>query len=255
MLIDTHCHINFPDKFPDVAATIAEAKDAGVDRMLAVGCDPETSRAAVALADEYPEVFAIVGWHPTYTKDYSRHSLDEIGGMLAHPKVVALGEIGLDFHWDYATPEQQMVALIDQLDLAMTVHMPVVFHCREAYPQLLDVLESRARLPYLFHCFAGNSSDAMRALALGCLFGVDGPISYKNAKALRETVQAIPHDRLVIETDSPYMPPEPHRGKPNRPSYVKFVNDALAKTLGITSEECARVTTENAERFFRLKSA
>ena len=145
-----------------------------------------------------------------------------------------------------------MVALIEQLDLAVRTQKPVVFHCREAYPQLLDVLEARPIHPYLFHCYAGDSDDTVRALALGCLFGVDGPISYKNAAGLREIIRSIPSSRLVIETDSPYMPPEPYRGKPNKPAYVKFVNDALAKTLEISSEACARITTENAQRFFGI---
>ena len=252
MLIDTHCHLNFPDNFPEPGETIEEAKRAGVERLIAVGCDPETSRHAIDLAEKHEEMFAVVGCHPTYTKAYTRESLAEIGQMLTHPKVVALGELGLDFHWDYATPEEQYVALIDQLDLAAATGMPVVFHCREAYPQLLDVLEARPPHPYLLHCFAGTLSDAERALKLGAMFGVDGPITYKNAHGLREVISHIPVDRLVIETDSPYMPPVPFRGQPNRPAYVTYINDALASTLGISSAECAEWTTENAIRFFRL---
>lgn len=220
--------------------------------MMAVGCDPETSRAAVALADRYAEVYAIVGWHPTYTKDYVSGSLGEITEMLKHPKVVAMGEIGLDFHWDFSTPEEQMLALSEQLDLAVRLDTPLVFHCRDAYPALLDVLEARPIRPYLFHCFAGSIDDAKRAMALDCYFGVDGPISYKNAKALKEVVREVPLDRLVIETDSPYMPPEPFRGKSNQPAYVRYVNAALADSLGIDVEECSRITTENAMRFFRM---
>jgi len=252
MLIDTHCHINFPDKFPDPALAIREAVAAGVERLIAVGCDPITSRSAVELADRFEAVYAVVGWHPTYTKDYTPESLVEIEKMLCHPKVVAIGEIGLDFYWDYATVEEQMRALYDQLDLAARTEIPIVFHCREAYPQLLDILEDRPFQPYLFHCFAGDQHDSERAVALGGMFGVDGPISYKNANALREVIRSIPLDRLVIETDSPYMPPEPYRGKPNKPAYVKFVNEALATTIGVSAEECARITTANAERFFRL---
>ncbi len=252
MLIDTHCHLNFPDKFPDVAATVEQAKLNGVDKLIVVGCDTQSSRRAVELADQFDSIFAVVGWHPTYTKDFTQESLGEIQELLDHPKVVAIGEIGLDFHWDYATPEQQRVALDAQLDLADRSGLPVVFHARDAYPQLLDILEARPILPYLFHCFAGDSVDAQRALNLGSMFGVDGPISYKNAGSLREVIQSLPKDRIVIETDSPYLTPEPHRGKPNQPAHVKFVNEALAKTLQIPVVECARMTTENAERFFRL---
>jgi TatD DNase family protein len=174
--------------------------------------------------------------------------------MLRHPKTVAVGEVGLDFHWDYSTPEQQKVALLDQLELARRAEKPVVFHARDAYPQLLDILETRERLPYLFHCFAGTQEDARRAINLDAMFGVDGPVTYKNAGDLRHTLSQIPADRLVIETDSPYLSPVPHRGKPNTPAYVVHVNAALAQVLGITAEECAEQTTLNAEKFFRLSS-
>lgn len=252
MLIDTHCHLNFPDKFPEPRAAIDEAIEAGVTRLIAVGCDPETSRAAVALAEVHPEIFAVVGWHPTYTKAYTRASLAEIEEMLRQPKVVAIGEIGLDFHWDLSTPEEQRIALTDQLELARHIGKPVVFHCREAYPELLNILEQLPPHPYLMHCFAGDAKDAARAVRLGSMFGVDGPITYKNAQALRSVIEHIPHDRLVIETDSPYMPPVPFRGKPNKPAYVRYVNDALAGVLGVTPEACAELTTANAVRFFRL---
>jgi TatD DNase family protein len=145
-----------------------------------------------------------------------------------------------------------MVALVAQLDLAVRLAKPVVFHAREAYPELLDFLETRPPHPYLLHCFAGDGTDAERALRLGATFGVDGPITYKNADDLRGVIAQIPHDRLVIETDSPYLPPIPYRGKPNRPAYVTRVNEGLAAVLGISPAECAEITTANAERFFNL---
>ncbi len=252
MLIDTHCHINFPDKFPDVAQTLNEARAAGVGQVIAVGCDMDSNREALRLAKLYDEVFAVVGWHPTYVKDYSKESLLELEQMLAEPKVVALGEIGLDFHWDYTTPEEQWAALVDQLDLAVRLDCPVVFHCRKAYPDLLTLLESRPTHRYLLHCFAGDVEDARRATALGCYFGVDGPITYKNSGNLRDVISTLPQDRLVIETDSPYMPPEPHRGKPNSPAWVRFVNEGLAKCLGISAKSSEDLTTANAMRFFNL---
>ncbi len=251
-MIDTHCHLNFPDKFPNPAATIQEATEAGVDRLIVIGCDPESSRAALELAKQFDGVYCAVGWHPTYTSNYTRESLDEIEEMLSHPKTVAIGEIGLDYHWDYSTPEQQKVALLDQLELAKRLGKPVVFHARDAYPQLIDILESRERLPYLFHCFGGTTEDAVRAMKLDAMFGVDGPVTYKNAGDLRQTLATIPADRLVLETDSPYLSPMPHRGKPNTPAYVVHVNAALAQVLGLSEAECAAQTTRNAERFFGL---
>ena len=255
MLIDTHCHLNFPDKFPDPAATIAEAKVAGVEKFVVVGCDPESSQMALNLADEFEEIYAVVGWHPTYTSKYTRESLDLIEEMAQHPKVVAIGEIGLDFHWDYSTPAEQMVALIDQLDLAKKLDKPIVFHAREAYPALLDVLEARERQPCLLHCFAGDHRDAERAVALGSYFGVDGPLTYKKADDLRSVIASLPRDRVVIETDSPYLPPVPYRGKPNTPAYIVHINETLASLWGVTPSEAADMTTENAERYFSLKRA
>lgn len=252
MLIDTHCHLNDAKAFPDPEQTIEEAREAGVDRLIVVGVDAEDSERALELADRHEGVYAIVGWHPNYTASYSDSGLSEIESMLSHPKVVALGEIGLDLHWEYATLDQQRRALFDQLDLAARSDMPVVFHCREAYPLLLDILEARPRLPYLFHCFAGDADDAARAMALGACVGVDGPVTYKKSAALRDVLRSIPRDRLVLETDSPYLSPEPFRGKPNKPANVSLVNEALASTLGISAEECAALTTSNAARFFRL---
>ncbi len=250
MLIDTHCHLNDQKAFADPSATLAEAEQAGVERVFVVGVDAEDSGRAIDLADRFEQVYAIVGWHPNYTASYSAAGLKEIEEMLQHPKVVALGEIGLDFHWQYATLEQQERALFDQLELARQMGKPVVFHCREAYPALLRILEQRPASPYLFHCFAGDPDDARRAVALDCYFGIDGPITYKKSTQLREIVRSLPRDRIVLETDSPYLSPEPFRGKPNKPANVAVVNAALAATLGMTAEECAALTTTNAERFF-----
>lgn len=252
MLIDTHCHLNDAEAFPDPKAFLLEARMAAVERVIVVGVEPESCARAIELAEENEGVYAIVGWHPNYTAAYTDEGLARIETMLDHPKVVALGEIGLDFHWQYATLEQQERALHAQLDLAVRIGKPVVFHCREAYPSLLTILESRPRHPYLFHCFAGDFADAGRAMALDCYFGIDGPISYKKSTQLREIVRALPLNRLVVETDSPYLTPEPFRGKPNKPAYVAIVNAALASTLGIEPPECAALTTANAERFFGL---
>jgi TatD DNase family protein len=251
-LIDTHCHINDGNAFPDPASTLSEARAAGVDRLIVVGVDVESSERALELADSHDGVYAIVGWHPNYTSAYSPQGLKRIEELLQHPKAVAIGEIGLDFHWQYATREEQDRALFDQLDLAASTGKPVVFHCRDAYPALLEILEKRTILPYLFHCFAGNVEEARRAQAMDCTFGVDGPITYKKSFESREIIKTLPRDRIVIETDSPYLTPEPFRGKPNKPSNVALVNTALAAVLEVSADECAALTTANAERFFKL---
>lgn len=236
--------------FPDPRAAIEEAVAAGVRRMVTIGIDAETSEAAVRLADAHEEVYAAAGWHPNHASDYSQAGLAQVAALLRHPKCVALGEVGLDFYRDHATPDEQERAFRDQLSLAMEVGKPVVLHCREAYPELLKILEAAPDLPLVFHCFAGTADDARRAVALGGWIGVDGPVSYKRADALREVLATVPLDRLLLETDSPYMSPEPHRGKPNRPAWLPLVNEGLAQAVGLAKEETAQATTRNAQAVF-----
>jgi TatD DNase family protein len=251
-MIDTHCHLNDSKAFPDPRAEIDAALAAGVNRLIVVGTHPPDWANTISLAEAYEEVFAIVGWHPNYTAEYDRSSLAELESLLNHPRVLALGEIGLDYHWDYSPRMTQFDALKDQLDLAARLQVPVVFHAREAYSDLLDVLEARPSHPYLFHCWAGTEAEAARAVALGGYFGVDGPVTYKKADELRAVLASIPLDRLVLETDAPYMAPIPHRGKPNRSAYIPLINAGLAQAHGVTPETCAEATTANARRFFGL---
>jgi len=249
-MIDTHCHLHDAKAFPEPEAEIAAARDAGVEKVIVVGVKPDDWEAAIAFAERFPEAYALVGWHPNYTAEYDPASLPRLRELLSHPKVLALGEIGLDYHWDFAPREIQHQALREGLDLAVETGMPAVFHAREAYGDLLDILETRPPHPYVFHCFAGTVEEALRATALGAYFGVDGPITYKKADNLREVFRSVPRDRILLETDSPYMAPTPHRGKPNRPSYVPLINVALAQTLEITPEACAAMTTVNAHAAF-----
>ncbi|MCW5947854.1 MAG: TatD family hydrolase [Fimbriimonadales bacterium] len=251
-LVDTHCHLNFGDAFPDVSLTLDRARANGVDRVIVIGCDTETSKIAVELSKEFDGVYAVVGWHPNYAANYSRSELGLIEAMLSHKKVVGIGEIGLDYHWDYATIEQQRACTSDHLQLAISAGVPVVFHCREAYSDLLDWIE---RLPIapekmVLHCFGGDAMHASRATELGIYFGVDGPVTYKKNDSLRLVLASVPSERLMLETDAPYLSPEPYRGKPNEPAMVSVINARLAEVLGISVSECAELTTSNAEQFF-----
>jgi len=255
MLVDTHCHLNDVEAFPDPDRAIEEALAAGVARLIVVGIDADSSELAVEIAERWPGVvYATVGWHPNYASTFEEAGLARIAELLRRDSVVALGEIGLDEHWDFATPEQQERALHAQMEIAGEFGKPIVFHCREAYPRLLDVLESRpgGDPPYVFHCFSGDAGDARRAVALGGWFGVDGPITYRKADGLRTLVATLPRERLLIETDSPWMTPHPHRGERNRPALLPLVARGLALALGITAEECAALTTDNARRLFGL---
>jgi TatD DNase family protein len=251
-LIDTHCHLNVAEFFPEPDPFVARAQEAGVADLVLIGLDVVTSQAAIDLAERHKGVWATVGRHPNYSTGYDKDELKQIRRLLQHPKVVALGEVGLDEHWDDAPAEQQEACLRDQLELAYELDKPVVLHCRKAYQRLLAILEERPDHPYVFHCFSGSAEDAVRANAMGCYFGIDGPITYKKNGEFRELVATLPQDRLLIETDSPFLPPEPYRGKPNEPSLLPWVNRGLAAALGLTEEDCAAQTTANAKAFFRL---
>ena len=251
-LTDTHCHLNLTDHFPDPAGAADRARSVGVDRMIVVGIDDETSRIAVDLADRAAGVFACVGWHPTSAAKFT--DVDVIATLCGNARTVAIGEIGLDYHWDYSTPEEQVRSLEAHWDLACELQMPVVFHCREAYDDLLKWLSERDVFPptCIFHCFAGTAEHAELALNLptSSYFGIDGPITYKNADALRTIVAGLRVDRLLLETDAPFLTPHPHRGKPNEPAMIPLVCAGLAGALGITAEECSEITDANSRTAF-----
>ncbi len=255
MLIDTHCHLNDETAFPDLEVALDAAQQAGVDQMIVVGVEPESWQRAVGLSTEHSSLYAIVGWHPNYTQAFTSESLKLLRTLLREPKVLALGEIGLDFHWNYAILEQQLTALELQLDIAHELEKPVVFHCREAYDRLLTLLERRAPHPYLFHCWMGSLEDAERAQKLGAMIGVDGPITYRKNDLLRESVRSFGLHRIVLETDSPYLSPEPLRGKPNAPANIPLINRRLAQMFDIDEDEAAARTTANARKFFGIPEA
>lgn len=251
-LSDTHCHLNLAEYFPDPDAEIERAKRAGVDIVINVGIDLESSRRAVAIAERHDRVFAVVGWHPNSARQMTPDGLKAVRELADHERVVAWGEIGLDYHWDFATPTEQHAALYAQLEAAADAGLPVVLHCREAYDDLLVALEAFPARPYLFHCFAGNAAQAGRVLALGGMLGVDGPVTYKKSGALRELLSTTPRDRWVLETDAPFLSPEPFRGKPNSPTRIPLINAAVASVWGVSPEASAETTTANACRFFGI---
>lgn len=252
IFIDTHCHLNDKTAFPDPAQTISEAVQAGVKALIVVGMDSLTSEYAVELAEKHKEIYATVGWHPNVSAHFNQKELAKIEDLLKHPKVVAVGEIGLDFYRDDASAGQQYACLKPQLDLALNFDLPVILHCRNAYPELLELLESRPNQKYLFHCFTGNLNDAKRAIALDSYFGVDGPITYKKADDLRSVIKTLPRDRVLLETDSPWLAPHPYRGKPNHPAWLHLINEAVSELFCLSESECAVLTTENAMHYFGL---
>jgi TatD DNase family protein len=252
MLIDTHCHLNHADFTADRQATIRRAHAAGVGAMVVIGYDLASSESAVALAEAEPTLYATVGIHPhdaSHCDDATLRRLRELG---EHAKVVALGEIGLDFYRNLSPREAQESAFRRQIRLARDLGLPIILHTRESEAEVLDILEAEGTggLPGIMHCFSSGPEIAARCFDLGFHIGVGGVVTFKNARALHETVAALPIERIVIETDAPYLAPHPHRGKRNEPAYVALVAERLAELHRRTVPEVARVTTANAHAVF-----
>jgi len=258
-LVDTHCHLDFNAYDGIRDQVIDEAAAHGVTRIINPGIDLARSRAACNLADIYHNVYAAVGVHPNSTVGFGSQHLDELRQMAAHPKVVAIGEIGLDYHWDDSPKETQWAALEAQLALAAELELPVIIHNREASEDVLEILESWVKTlpdslrtrPGVLHSFSAPPLIAERGLALGFYLGFTGPVTFKNADELRQLAAHVPQNRIVIETDGPFLTPSPHRGKrPNKPAYVRFIAERLAALRNVTTEEFAAQSTANAERLF-----
>lgn len=249
-MIETHCHLNDIERIADPLLEIEESQRAGVSKLIVVGINENWSERAVMLAEEHPSVYATVGIHPTEIGSYDARLAKRLVEWLDHRNVVALGEIGLDYHWDTTSPHDQIIAFRAQLEIARTARCPVVIHCRDAYDDLLALLADYPDVPFLLHCFAGNAIHAELAIKLGCYFGVDGPLTYPKATELREIVATLPRNRVVIETDAPWLTPAPFRGKPNRTAYLPYILRKLAEVWSVSESEADSLTTENALAFF-----
>ena len=282
MLIDTHAHLDYPDFEKDLEEVIAAAHKAGVDRIITIGTGLESSRRAVALAERFDCVRAVVGLHPTHVEEESPGWLEGIRALASHPKVAAIGETGMDYHrlpseklasaagisaLQAETADDTEAAIIDgaykaaqaeaftaQLDLAAEFGLNVVIHQRDAWDDTLDILKDyTGRLRGVFHCFGNTPEQASEILALGHLVSFTGIVTFKNAALVRDVVAAIPADAFMVETDCPYLAPVPHRGKRCEPAHTRLVAEKIAEVRGATLEEIAAATTRTAEAFFRLK--
>lgn len=251
-LIDTHCHLNHEQFQEDVDGAVARAQAAAVREMIVIGYDLESSRSAVEIARRIPSAFATVGIHPHDSRRYDKAAEAELARLVSDPRVVAVGEIGLDYHYDFSPREDQFRAFRAQIALADQAGLPIIIHCREAYDDVLTLLEVEmpARMGCVLHCWAGNEAEAERALALGCTFGFGGVLTFKNAEEIRQVAAAAPLDRVLLETDAPYLAPVPHRGRRNEPAYARLVAERLAELREKPLEEVAAATTANALRVF-----
>lgn len=254
MLIDTHAHLDDTRFDGDRDAMIARAREAGVGTFVTIGCDLATSRAAIELADRYPFVYATVGVHPHEAKQIGDSWYDDLRRLAQHKKVVAYGEIGLDYHYNHSPPRLQRERFREQIVLAKDLRLPIVVHTREAQGDTIAILkeENAGDVGGVFHCFSGDSWLAKDALDLGFLLSFSGVITFQNATMLRDIVKTVPKDRILVETDSPYLTPAPHRGKRNEPAYVRLVAEKIAALQGMTTDEVAELTTKNAHRVFKI---
>jgi TatD DNase family protein len=253
-LFDTHTHLHFPEYADDRAAVLARARAAGVRGMITIGTDLAASQAAIALAGEEPDVWASVGVHPHDAASADSTVLAEIERLAQAPRVAAVGEIGLDFFRDLSPRDVQADVFRRQLDLARRATLPVVIHCRDAHAETLAILtEARVRdIGGVMHCFSGDVEVARRCLDLGLLISLAGPVTYKNARSLPEVARFVPADRLVLETDCPFLPPEGYRGTRNEPAYVSLTAARVAALRGEPLDRLAAATSDNARAVFRL---
>lgn len=252
-IFDTHAHYDDSRFDGDRDAVLAALPEAGVELVLDPGCDLPSSRAAAALAERYGHVYAAAGIHPENCAGFQDADLAALRQLLAQPKVAAIGEIGLDYYWAENPPRdfQQMV-FRKQLALAEELDLPVIVHDREAHGDSLSIIQEFPAVTGVFHCFSGSPEMAAELLKRGWYLGFDGPITYKNAKRAPEVAAITPLDRMVVETDAPYMAPVPMRGKRNDSRYLPYVIEKLAEWKGVTAEEMTRVTWENGRRLFRI---
>ena len=251
-LFDTHAHLHFPGFDEDREAVLARARAAGVRRMVTIGTDAETSRAALALAERHADVWATAGVHPHDAAESDEAAQGEVERIAAERRVVAIGEVGLDFFRNLSPPETQKRVLRRFLALARRLRKPVVLHCRDAHAEILALLgeERVADVGGIMHCFSGDVAIARRCLDLGLLISLAGPVTYPNARALPDVARFVPGDRLVVETDCPFLPPQGYRGKRNEPAYLTITAARVAELRGEPLDDLAARTTANARRLF-----
>jgi TatD DNase family protein len=254
MIFDTHAHYDDGAFDRDREALLTALPHQGVGLVVDPGCDVESSRAAVALAEQYPHVYAAVGIHPENCAGAGEAEFAAIRALCGREKVVAIGEIGLDYYWAENPPKEfQQAVFRRQLELAMELDLPVIVHDREAHGDSLAIVLEYPRLRGVFHCFSGSPEMAQELLKRGWYLGFDGPITYKNARRAPEVAAITPLDRILVETDSPYLSPVPFRGKRNDSAKLPYVIEKLAEWKGVSVEEMTRVTWENGLRLFGLE--
>lgn len=256
MLVDTHCHLDFRRFDTDREKVLLRAAEAGVKRIIVPAIDLQNCADVLTLAGRYSSVFAAVGVHPNSAAAWNQSWLNQVRQFAKHPKVIAIGEIGLDYYWDDAPKEDQHSAFLSQLNLAANLDLPAIIHNRESSEDVIRLLSESAlagcERPGVLHSFSAEWHVAEAALEMGFYIGITGPVTFKKADSLRDIVSRLPLNRIVVETDAPFLAPQQRRGKRNEPAFVAYVAEQIATLHDLSSEEIARITSANAQRLFGL---
>lgn len=255
MLVDSHAHLDDSAYAEDLTAVIQRAKENGVSRIINIGADMDSSAKSLELSEKYEQIYAAVGIHPQDVVNAKAKDYDQLAAWLKLPKVVALGEIGLDYYYDDGAPrELQRKIFIEQIDVAKQMNKPIVVHNRDAHGDVMDILKKEAKgLTGVMHCYSGSWEMAKELIKMNFFLSVGGPVTFKNSAKLPEIVAKIPLEYLLLETDCPYLTPQPYRGKRNEPAYIKIIAEKIAQIRNITVEELAVATTDNVKNIFGIK--
>jgi TatD DNase family protein len=253
MLIDSHCHLDFPDFAQERDALVQRAQNAGVRQIVTICTRVGKFDQIREVAEAYPDVWCSVGTHPNNAQDEPDVPVADIVALSAHPKCVAIGEAGLDYHYDYATPQTQEIVFRRHIEASRITQLPLVIHARSADEDMARMLSEetgKGAFPFILHCFSSGAELARVGVELGGYISFSGILTFPKSEELRDIARAVPRDRLLVETDAPYLAPKPYRGKRNEPSYVRHTAQVLAETIGVTEAEIEDITTSNAYRLF-----
>ena len=253
MFFDTHAHYDDERFDEDRHELLANFPEMGVSMVLNPGCDGETSAKALEYAEKYPHVWAAVGWHPHEAENFGENASELIRRWCKHEKVKAIGEIGLDYYYDFSPRELQREVFRTQMTLARELNKPVIIHDRDAHGECMEIIREFPDVKGVFHCYSGSAEMAKQILDMGWYLSFTGAITFKNARKALETIEICPMDKIMIETDSPYLAPVPHRGKRNDSRELIYVCEKIAEIKGISAEEVACITMENGKRFFGIE--
>ncbi|CAD2074653.1 TatD family hydrolase [Jeotgalicoccus meleagridis] len=254
MLIDTHVHLNAEQYVDDLDEVIERARENGIEKMVVIGCDRPTIERTMELIDEHEDIYGVIGWHPVDAIDCTDEDLEWIEQLSKHEKIVGIGEMGLDYHWDKSPKDVQKDLFKKQIELAKRVNLPIIIHNREATEDCVAILKEMhaEKIGGIMHAFSGDESVADEIIDMNFYVSLGGPVTFKNAQLPKDIAVHVPIDRLLVETDAPYLTPHPYRGKRNEPAYVKLVAEKIAELRQISYEELAQTTSENAKRLFKI---